>query len=346
MDPNRSGRARGRAGWAGLVLARLMLARLMLAGLMLAGLAVAAPGAAAQVPGPRASDEVAEVAEVVVLSGPAHVREGELAQNVLAFEGPIRVDGRVLGDAVALSGDVRVAGRVDGDVVAVSGRVILGPRARVGGDVASARAPIVAEGARIGGEVGPMAVPFQVERPLVEWFLASWLSVTVSLLVLGLILFWLIGPRGTGALYAASRRHPGRSILTGLIAAVGIPIVALFGILSIVGAPLALMLLFGLGLLASLGYLASAWLLGRWTPELLRVSVTRWPPVAWFLVGFGLLRILALIPFVRPISWVVASILGLGAILFAAWRRRRPPTAEERPPAVPRGAPVEEPAPG
>jgi hypothetical protein len=288
------------------------------AGVLLA-VALAAP-AEAQSPAPQIeSDDT----EVVVLSGPAHVRSDEVARTVLSFEGPTRVDGRVLEDVVALGGDVSIDGRVDGDVVAVSGRVMLAPGARVGGDIVSSRAPVLGEGAEVGGEVTPLVVPFEVERPLVDWFLASWVSVTASLLVLGLLFFWLIGPRGADAIYESGRRHPLRSTATGLIVAFGIPVVSTIGLLSIIGAPLALMLLFGIALLASVGYLAAAWLLGRWTPELLRVEVTRLPRTAWFLVGFGLLRLVALIPFVRSVSWVVASIVGLGAIVFATWRRRR-----------------------
>jgi hypothetical protein len=66
----------------------------------------------------------------------------------------------------------------------------------------------------------------------------------------------------------------------------------------------------------ALGYGASAWVLGR---SLLR------PPSAWvvaFLVGWAILRMVALVPILGGLIWFAAVVFGLGALVVAIWRGR------------------------
>jgi hypothetical protein len=69
-------------------------------------------------------------------------------------------------------------------------------------------------------------------------------------------------------------------------------------------------------LIYALGYGATAWIVGR---RILR------EPTAWilaFLVGWGILRVLALIPILGGLVWFAAVVFGLGALLVAIWRAR------------------------
>ena len=48
-------------------------------------------------------------------------------------------------------------------------------------------------------------------------------------------------------------------------------------------------------------------------------------PTAWvlaFLVGWGILRVLALIPILGGLVWFAAVVFGLGALVVAIWRAR------------------------
>jgi hypothetical protein len=84
----------------------------------------------------------------------------------------------------------------------------------------------------------------------------------------------------------------------------------------VVGIPLGLGLLAALGLIYALGYGASAWILGR---SLLR------PPTAWavaFLVGWAILRVVALVPILGGLVWFAAAVFGLGVLVVAIWRGR------------------------
>jgi hypothetical protein len=139
--------------------------------------------------------------------------------------------------------------------------------------------------------------------------------VSVSTLVIGLVLLWLVG-RGAARILEAGRTRIGPAIGLGLLLFFGLPILAVIALVTIVGIPLGLGLLAALLLLYALGYSASAWILGR--------SILG-GPTSWFLAflaGWAILRIIALVPILGGIVWFAAVVVGLGALTLAIWRAR------------------------
>ena len=114
----------------------------------------------------------------------------------------------------------------------------------------------------------------------------------------------------------AGRTRIGPSIGWGLLAFFGLPILAIIALVTIVGIPLGLGLLAALALIYTLGYTATAWIVGR---RILRAG-TAWAVA--FLLGWGILRVLALIPVVGGLIWFAAVVFGLGALAVAIWRAR------------------------
>jgi hypothetical protein len=150
---------------------------------------------------------------------------------------------------------------------------------------------------------------------VVGW-LAVWLAFTVSSLLLGLLL-GLLAPRAALAVDAAAARGLGSVILWGLILLIGLPIAAAIAMVTLVGLPLGIGLLLALGLIYGIGYTAGAWIFGR------RVARAASPIVA-FLVGWGILRAIALVPVLGWLVSLAAVVVGLGAIAVASGRARRP----------------------
>jgi hypothetical protein len=72
----------------------------------------------------------------------------------------------------------------------------------------------------------------------------------------------------------------------------------------------------GAPLIYGIGYTTGAWIIGR------RV-VSRSSPIVAFLVGWGILRAVALVPFLGGLAWLVAVVVGLGVIVVAVGRARR-----------------------
>jgi hypothetical protein len=251
----------------------------------------------------------------VVLSGPADVPRGERVGDLVVFHGSSTVDGTVIGSLTAFDAPVTISGRVTGDVVVFRGRVELASGANVTGDVVSQNDPIVASGATIGGDT--RRVQTNVNWARVGWAsaLAWWLAVSISTLLIGLVLLWLTG-RGATRIEDTGRTRIGPSIGWGLLAFFGLPILAVLALVTIVGIPLGLGVLAALALIYTLGYTATAWIIGR------RILGTRAGWVVAFLLGWGILRVLALIPAVGGLIWFAAVIFGLGALTVTIWRAR------------------------
>ena len=269
----------------------------------------------------------------VVITGGAVVPAGQTAGDVVVIDGPVNIAGRATGDVVSISGPVRVAGRIDGDLITVSDRASLASSARVGGDLRYGdERPVLARGARVDGEISKEnwddAATGWGWVSLVGW----WLAVSVSTLIVGALLVWL----APGALLAAERavrEHLGASIGWGVAIAIGVPLLAILALVTLVGIPFGIALLLAAIPVLLVAYATSAWLVGR---RLLRSrSGGSW---ASLLVGWGILRLAAIVPVLGGLVGLAATVMGLGALAVALWHARRPATPDA--PATARPAPA------
>jgi hypothetical protein len=270
----------------------------------------AAPAAAQAEAGPD------DDGPVVVVTGRVNVPEGRTTDAVVIFDGDADIAGRVDGPVIATNGDIRVSGTVDEDVVAFNGRAIIEDGARVGGGVVSSDRPQVASGATVEDDVE--RVNFTNFFNALGWalWLVWWLAVTVSTLVLGLLLVTLF-PRAAQATVAAARARPGPSIGWGLLLAIGLPVLSVLLLFTILGIPLAIVGLASVVPLYALGFVSGALAFGRWI-----VKEPRGLVVA-FVVGWGILRVVDLIPALGDLVTFAATVYGLGALAVAAWRATR-----------------------
>jgi hypothetical protein len=257
--------------------------------------------------------------DLVVLTGRAEVAEGDSIDTLVIFDGPTTVDGTVRETIVSFNGPVDISGTVEEDVVSFNGTVTVRSGATIGGDLVTRTEPVVEDGATVRGDTRQAADLFRDPFPFVGRVL-SWLAVSVSLLILGLLLL-LLTPRGADAVAEAWRTATGPSVGWGLIFLVGLPIVAVLALVTLLGIPFGVGLLLGLGLIFTVGYVAGAWLVGR--------LVIRGPGrrVVAFLAGLAIVRVLALVPILAGIVGLVALVVGLGAVVVAAWRGGRPAPA-------------------
>ena len=91
--------------------------------------------------------------------------------------------------------------------------------------------------------------------------------------------------------------------------------VAVLVLASILGIPLGITMLSALNVLAPIGYVTTSLIIGR----LFVKGKTNRSRIGAFFAGFGILRLLALIPGVGFIVWFVACVYGIGAASMAAW---------------------------
>ena len=174
---------------------------------------------------------------------------------------------------------------------------------------------------------------------LIIGFLAYlWLATTISIAVLGLLFVGLF-PRAADTSAAAGKRVSASFGWGALVGVVG-PFAVVLVLASIIGIPLGIGLLAALNILAPLGYVTTALILGRlWVS-----GTTTGARIGAFFAGFGILRLLALLPGVGLLVWFVACVYGIGALSMAAWYGGRRPPRDELPPA-PTEPPALEPPP-
>jgi hypothetical protein len=250
--------------------------------------------------------------ERIVIVGDVLVDRGETTSDVVVADGDVTVRGTVDGSIVVADGDVTIRGRVTGDVVTFAGQAILGRRAQVDGDLFYGdEKPQVARGAQFDGKTEKIdAKDFGIGASI-----AIWIAVTVSTLVLGLLLV-LLFPKAADAVARTFKARKGMVALTGVLALILLPVIAVGLLITVVGIPLGVGLLLALLPLYGLGYIAGAFLVGR-------LIMSKSSRILAFVVGLVILRVLAIVPFLGPVLWTVAVVLGLGALLLAALRSRR-----------------------
>ena len=96
--------------------------------------------------------------------------------------------------------------------------------------------------------------------------------------------------------------------------------------------PLGLFLLLALALLYTVGYVAGAHAIGR---MLVKQPTS---PFLAFLLGWGIVRVLGLVPVLGGAAWTVISIFGLGVLWVASRRAPAQDVAPPMPPPAPVGA--------
>jgi hypothetical protein len=307
--------------------------RTMTIALIAIGLSAIAAPAFAQSTGDRIEEDA-----FVVLTGSLDLPQGAVVDDAVIFDGDATIAGDVTNNAIAFNGDVLVTGHVGENVVAFNGRVTLGPGAQVGGDVISRFTPIVAPTAVVDGRVRSVrSLDINFGEFTVVSRLLVWLATSVSSFLLGLLVILFV-PRAVDATARAGIDRLGASIGFGFLVLIGVPIVAVIAIAILVGIPFGIGVLMALGLLYWLGYTAGAYTLGR---RLLAAPTHR---LLAFLVGWGILRLLALIPVAGGLIWLGATVWGLGALVLAA-RAAGGQTADAAGAVVPSGQPPVPPPP-
>ena len=259
---------------------------------------------------------------LVVLTGNARVLPDETVDSVVVFDGAAFVEGSVEGSVVAFNAPVDISGTVGDDVVAFNGTVTVRSGAVVSGDIVSRTQPVIEEGATVEGEIRRnVGELFRDPFPFLGK-LAAWLAVSASTLVWGYLLL-LLAPRGADRVADAWRNATGPAVGWGLILLIGLPLLAVLALVTVLAIPFGVGLLLALGFIYATGYTAGCWLVGRLVIK---------PPgsrAVAFLVGWAILRGLALIPVVAGLVGFIAIVAGLGAVAVAVWRARSDRSAVE-----------------
>jgi len=254
--------------------------------------------------------------------GPATMVAGgmSLTGGQIAFEG-------VAHDYLQASGgSVRINGEVVGDAEVRANELLIGPEARIGGRLVyhGPQPPAVPEGAVIAGglefheadigryfgDVRPQARDTASGLGTLLWFLGVFLAGALFILLL---------PRFTSEAAAAIGRQPLPSLGLGLAILLCVPFVAVVLLITIIGIPVALLLMSLYLLVLFLGWITAALFVAQRGLAALRPgqAATRGWLMLTLLLGLVVLWLLRQIPFVGGWIGFVALLAGIGAL---AWR--------------------------
>jgi cytoskeletal protein CcmA (bactofilin family) len=292
----------------------------------------------------------------VNFGGGVTVDRDELAEDVVAIGGPVRVLGEVERDVVAVGGSATIEGRVGGEVVSVGGTVRLGSNAVVDGDVTSVGGTIRREpGAQINGSTHEVAFLPGIRTGDWDWdgdvdigWPFFWggasevIAQTAWMVFLGLLvcIVLLLARRPLDRVDHQLATRPWQSLLAGFLSQLlflpTLLVVTVLLAITIVGCALFLLypfLFLWIMLLAVLGYAAVAYRLGRllearfgWrfgSPYITALFgvllIEIWTLIGYVIsLGGGLLDVVAFFfLFIGFAAGYVAWTMGFGAVLLA-----------------------------
>jgi hypothetical protein len=281
--------------------------------------------------------------DVVARGHSLEVKENEAVDSAVVYGGNLVVKGSVGEDAVAFGGNLEIFGHVEGDAHAFGGNVILQPGATVEGDVSSFGGTVVRSedahvegstesfgGANIGRlvagelknglkearkaeaeeeraeEAAAVAREGRDGSDLPEFLL--WFATLFGLGFLGQLFF----PTRMQGLSTEIRTQPVKSAVAGVLGLLALIPLSLVVALTIVGIPVALALwVVVLPLAAALGLAAVASEIG------LRLPILRGRKTQAMVLAMGLLLLLVVsqIPVLGAIVLVLATMVGIGAVV-------------------------------
>jgi hypothetical protein len=263
---------------------------------------------------------------LISTGGDVTLPAGEHADLVMVVNGTTTIAGEA-NTVIAVDATVNLTGAKAETVIAVRSPVSLGAGTVVLGDVLRLDSQVTRFGnADVQGSVRDVSIDAAgIGLFLGPALLLLFLGFAVAAIAAGLLLAALAA-RQVRAAEALISREPIETFLVG-VAGMFVPlilIVLLF--ITIVGAPLALGILFvAWPLAAFVGYLVAGIWLGDWILSRTSPAVTRERPYLAAAIGLVVLQVLG----IWPVFSMIASLFGYGAILLLAWRTFR---------SLPRGA--------
>jgi len=260
---------------------------------------------------------------LVAFNGDVTVPTGDSADGVLVTGGTATIHGTVE-TVVVLDGSAVLAGAEVKSVFVTGGSVTIDASSIVTGDVRTLDATVTADpAATIGGTVASLDKDLLAAGAiLAPAFVLFMLGFALVTLVAGLALAALAS-RQVRSAESLIGHEPGQTLLVGLAGLVVIPVLAILSMITVIGAPLGLSILFVVWPAAAYaGYLVAGIFIGEWLMNRNAMEPPARPYLA-AVVGLIALQVISLIPFVGAI----ASLFGFGAVLLLAWRTFRQPSA-------------------
>lgn len=239
------------------------------------------------------------------------------------------------GKVVAAGGTINLAGEVERNVVMAGGQVSILPSAKIGMDAAIAGGDVYHAG-DVTGTLWVSAGSFENKGTagIVKFSISEMedaaeksepiISTFTFLMILGFLFVGLLSvrlfPEGFDAVDLEVRRSPPIHLLTGLGLIVALFILIPISILSVLGLPLGLLILALFVAALLVADLFVSFSLGRWIVSYAKRDMG---DISTFVLGYAVLTVLFLVPYLGSVLWFFSTCLGFGGIVAALRGSRR-----------------------
>lgn len=253
-----------------------------------------------------------------------------VGKDALLFGNNVEVLGNTGGQVMGAASMVRINGTVGSLVHLWDVQTLkVGPAAVINGSLyySSSQAAQIDPGAKIAGgtswnQIAQHETPQPHPATRFSWISElTWFA--AGLLLWGLIL--IIFPRLWPKLEEATREMPGPVIGWGVLLLVLVPPVSLLLMITVIGIPIAFILIFAYLMILFMAKIAAGDMLGRYLTRRFQWE-NRVPIWLAFIIGFLIIILLTKIPVIGLFIKIVIACLGLGAAVMAAYNwRKKPP---------------------
>lgn len=233
----------------------------------------------------------------------------------------VEVAGQVDQSAYVAASVVRYDAATAGSVKIAASEIEVGSNAVIGGDLSYSQSAVlnIANDKNIAGSIEKFAAP-QFEQMSWSAKLAEVAFGVLSRFILGMVALWLL-PATVVATANQLKSKPGRSLLVGFGVAFGAPFVIVALLLTLVGAPLALIAVGVYILLLMTGGIIPSLLLGRQLLGSKAGTVSARANAAPLLIGLIVIGLLGALPVVGGLVAFATTLAGVGALVARNWQR-------------------------
>ena len=238
--------------------------------------------------------------------------------------GNIEIRGDVKGDVRAAGGRVLLSGNTDGDVEIWAEEISIRPDAKIGGNLVyySNSEISIAENV-VAGEITRKPLPIKEEesKDFLGFLLGFELIKFLGLLILGLILYRLFYRNGKN-IFDSMEREPWKNLAVGIIAMILIPVSLVILLVSLVGWPLMIVVLFSFMIALMISKIVAAIAVGHFVNKQFKErELTEKFPWMNFVLGYLVLLVLWMIPIVGWLAVCLITAWAFGGIVWYLYRK-------------------------
>ena len=253
--------------------------------------------------------------DLVAAGGDATVTStAKIGGDLILGVGTSRIDGHINGNIKVSATEVTITDGVGGNIELKADELTIASTANIQGNLTytSENEANIQVGAQIGGEA-THKVP-EVKEPAGPFAGIGGKVIAFLMTLLAGIVIILIAPRRAVAVAASIRQKPWLSLGWGAIILFATPIAAIITLVTVVGVPVGLIGLALYGIAIYLSQIAVGLFIGYWIISSFSKVESRGVLVGALALGFAILTLLKLIPYIGFPLWLATVLFGIGAM--------------------------------